>query len=273
MIIWLASYPKSGNTWVRAFLASYLYTNNSETLFEKMSKIRAFPKKNYFEGIVEEKDIKKNPMLIFKYFIEAQKKYNENKSLKILKTHNFWGSIDGHDFSNLENTYGGIYIVRDPRSVAVSYAHHAKLPLKESVDALLNENRLGTNNKFYYEARSSWKNHYLSWMGSPAPKILIKYENLIKEPFEQFQKILEFINKFLTKKIEINDEKIKKAIYESSFDQLSKLEQNQPFSEKLNDVKFFRKGLCEEWKTVLNPELIKKIEDSFSNEMKQLNYI
>ena len=102
MIIWLASYPKSGNTWVRAFLASYLYANSSETLFEKMSKIRAFPKKNYFEGIVKEKDIKKNPMMIFRYFIEAQKKYNQNKSLKILKTHNFWGSIDGHDFSNLD---------------------------------------------------------------------------------------------------------------------------------------------------------------------------
>tara|TARA_Y100000992_G_scaffold255444_1_gene188623 strand:- start:758 stop:1579 length:822 start_codon:yes stop_codon:yes gene_type:complete len=273
MIIWLASYPKSGNTWVRAFLASYLYANSSETLFEKMSKIRAFPKKNYFEGIVKEEDIKKNPMIIFKYFIEAQKKYNQNKSLKIIKTHNFWGSIDGFDFSNLENTYGGIYIVRDPRSVAVSYAHHAKLSLEESVDALLNENRLGTNNEFYYEARSSWKSHYLSWMGSPAPKILIKYEDLIEEPFEQFKKILEFINKFLNKKIIIDDEKINKSINESSFDNLSKLEENRPFPEKLNDVKFFRKGLSEEWKKVLNPELAKKIEVSFIDEMKQLNYI
>ena len=102
---------------------------------------------------------------------------------------------------------------------------------------------------------------------------LIKYENLIEEPFEQFKKILEFINKFLEKKIIIDKQKIEQAINESSFKNLSKLEENQPFPEKLNDVKFFRKGISEEWKKVLNPVLVKKIEDCFSDEMKKLNYI
>ena len=110
-------------------------------------------------------------------------------------------------------------------------------------------------------------------MGSPVPKILIKYENLIEEPFEQFKKILEFINKFLDKKIIIDEQKIEEAINESSFKNLSKLEENQPFPEKLNDVKFFRKGISEEWKKVLNPVLVKKIEACFGDEMKKLNYI
>ena len=197
MILWLSSYPKSGNTWVRAFLASYLYSNSSETLFNKMSKIRAFPKKNYFQDIVKEDEIKKDKMMIFKYFIEAQKKYNQNKSLKIIKTHNFWGSTNGYEFSNIQNTCGAIYIVRDPRSVAVSFSHHANISLSESVEQLLNENRLGINDEIYYEARSSWKSHYLSWKGSPIPKILVKYEDLKKEPFQQFSSILDFINTIL----------------------------------------------------------------------------
>ena len=273
MIIWLASYPKSGNTWIRAFLASYLYSNSSETLFKKMSKIRAFPKKNYFLDIVEEEEIKKNKMLIFKYYIDAQKKYNQNKSLKIIKTHNFWGSINGYEFSNKHNTCGAIYIVRDPRSVAVSFAHHANVTLGESVEQLFNENRLGINDEYYYEARSSWKKHYLSWMNSPVPKILIRYEDLKKNPLHQFKLILEFINKFVSKKIEINNDKLKKSIKECSFDNLSKLEEKNFFSEKLNNIKFFRKGLNDEWKNTLDTELIYKIEKNFKDEMKELKYI
>ena len=123
MILWLASYPKSGNTWLRLLISNYLWPE-STNIFDNLEYIPKFPKKNYFEGIVDEESLKKDPLEVFKYFIPAQEIINKNNELKILKTHNFAGSIKGYPFTNSKNSSGAIYIVRDPRSVVVSNAHH-----------------------------------------------------------------------------------------------------------------------------------------------------
>ena len=272
MIIWLTSYPKSGNTWVRAFLGNYL-SSNLENPIDNIGKIKSFPKKKHFENIVEEVILKKDGLEIFKYFIDAQKKINENNKIHLIKTHNFYGSVKKSEFSNKENTAGFIYIVRDPRSVAVSYAYHEDISFNKSIEQMFNENRIAINDKFYYEARSSWKGHLLSWLGSPYPKLLIKYEDLKKNPFYNFKLILEFINRFLDKKIDINSQKIENIIKISSFDSLSKLENDIGFKEKLGKSNFFRKGDVDEWKNALSKNMIKTIEEKFYQEMKELNYI
>ena len=125
MILWLASYPKSGNTWVRLLITHYFSKNKD--LFKNIEKIKSFPTKDQFNGIFDEKLLKEEPLKLFDHFIEAQIKINENKKLNILKTHNFGGSIRGNEFTNKINTSGIIYVVRDPRSVAVSYAYHSDM--------------------------------------------------------------------------------------------------------------------------------------------------
>ena len=121
MIIWISSYPRSGNTWIRAFLSTYLYSEKSSTVFENIKKITNFPNINQFKGIFEinefsEEELKdkkkkdKKKFEISKYWISAQKKINLNKEITFLKTHNFGGSLEGNDFTNLENTLGAIYI-------------------------------------------------------------------------------------------------------------------------------------------------------------------
>ena len=135
MILWLASYPKSGNTFVRALLSSYL-NNENDNVFSKMRGIRSFPKKSSFDGIINDDLIKKDHMQLFKYFLSAQKKINENNKLNFVKTHNFFGPTNGYEFTNKENTAGAIHIVRDPRAVAVSYAHHSDVSFEKSVDKL-----------------------------------------------------------------------------------------------------------------------------------------
>ena len=272
MIIWLASYPKSGNTFVRALLSSYL-NNENEDVFSKMRGIRSFPKKNSFNNIIDEDLIKKDHMELFKYFLSAQKKINENNKLNFVKTHNYFGSTNGYEFTNKENTAGAIHIVRDPRSVAVSYAHHSDIPFEKSVDLLLMDNRIGINNGGYPEARMSWKIHFQSWLNCPFPKLLIKYEDLNKDTYNNFKKILVFINQFLRNKFEIDDDKIRKTVENCSFDNLSKLEREIGFEEKEKNVRFFRKGRNNEWKDVLPDEQIKRIERSYLNELKKLSYI
>ena len=273
MIMWLASYPKSGNTWVRALLTNYLYNENyKENVFSKLDMIKSFPQKFAFKGIVEERELEKNYMMLFKYFIEAQKKINRDNNLHIIKTHNICGSINNFDFTNKENTMGSIYILRDPRSIAVSYAYHANISFEKSVEIMMDEKRITLHNKIYPEARSSWKIHLKSWLNHPMPKIFIKYEELETNTHECFKSILGFINKFIKKKIEINDEKILKTVKNCSFDNLSDLEKKFGFAEKGKNVNFFRKGKTDEWKTVLNKELISKIEKEFSEELKEFKY-
>jgi len=273
MIMWLASYPKSGNTWIRALLTNYLYNENyKENAFSKLDMIKSFPQKYAFKGIVDERELEKNYMALFKYFIEAQKKINQDKNLQIIKTHNICGSVNNFEFTDKENTLGSIYILRDPRSVAVSYAYHANISFEKSVEIMLDEKRITLHNKIYPEARSSWKIHLRSWLNHPMPKIFIKYEELEKNTHECFKSILIFINKFIKKKIDINDQKILNAVQNCSFENLSKLENELGFVEKGKNVNFFRKGKTDEWKTVLSSELISKIEQEFSEELKEFKY-
>ena len=283
MIIWIASYPRSGNTWVRSFLSTYLYSKKGNTVFENIKKIINFPNINHFDGIFEinefskeelkdkkKKDIKK--FEISKHWIAAQKKINFDKKITFLKTHNFGGSLEGNDFTNLENTLGVIYIVRDPRSVAVSNAYHNNISFNQSVDDLLDEKIFATNDGNLLEFRSSWSINYLSWKNRVYPKLILRYEDLCSDTFQNFKKILNFINDF--KKTDINDAKIKQTINLCDMKSLSKLEDSQGFHEKLlNQEKFFRKGLVDEWKSKLEEHQIKKIEEAFYKEMKELKYL
>ena len=165
-----------------------------------------------------------------------------------------------------------IYVVRDPRSVAVSYAYHANVSFEDSVDLILNENRLTYDkSKMYPEARLSWNVNLVSWLNTPYPKLLIKYEQLKLNTFKEFKSILLFLNKFT--KFEINDQKIDKVIKDCSFENLTNLEKKIGFKEKFGKVNFFRKGESDEWKRELSVSLIKKIEEKFNSEMKDLGYL
>ena len=269
MILWLASYPKSGNTWLRILIANYLWPNNSN-LFDNLKYIPKFPDKKYFEGIVDEDILKKDNLEIFSHFITAKEKINLNQELNVLKTHNFGGSIKNYPFTNSKNSCGVIYIIRDPRSVVVSKAYHNEYDFEKSTNRILSTKNISSNNGLM-EARLTWKIHYLSWKKINIPKIILKYEDLCHDPFNKFLEVLKFINQF--KKIEINEDKIRDIINKCSFKELSYNEKKFGFIERLGKENFFRKGLIDEWKTVLKKDLIKKIETEFCEEMKSLGYL
>jgi len=274
MIMWIASYPKSGNTWVRALLSNFLLENDSKkNIFEKMMIIPSFPKKNFFKNIVDENILRKNYMELFKYFIKAQEKINADKKLHILKTHNFYGSVNGNKFTDKDNTIGSIYIVRDPRSVAVSYAHHSNISYEKSVELMLNKTRLGLNDLYYPEARMSWNIHLNSWITNSQSNLIVRYEDLLEKTPSVLKDILNFINLFLKKKIEYNKKTILECINECSFKNLSSLEKNIGFAEKEKNNFFFRSAKLDEWKSSLGKDLIKKIEKNFYKEMKKLKYL
>lgn len=277
MIMWIASYPKSGNTWIRALLSCYLfdeYHDKNQDVFSKMKIIKSFPKKFAFRGIIDKNYLIKNKLGAYKYYIQAQEKINKDPNLHIIKTHNFCGSLNGHNFTNKQNTIGSIYIVRDPRDVAVSYASFAGISYEESVNLLLNDNRISFVDKYYPEVRLSWKSHLISWLSFPAPRLLVKYEDLLKNTAGILRDTIIFINQFFNNKIIIDEDKIIRVVNECNFSKLQNLEEKIGFDESfIKQNKFFRKGKEKSWENILSENLIKKIENNFSKEMKKLNYI
>ena len=276
MIIWCASYPKSGNTWIRAIITSLLYSKNGMFNFKMLSNISQFPTRSHFNKFTENfSDLKK----VSEYWIQAQREINNDGKLKFFKTHNGNYNFLGNDFTNKKNTCAVIYIVRDPRNVVTSLSNHYQLSLEESLNFLLDEKRFlfnlnNPNDKSeenIITLLGSWKNHYNSWKIS-SNSIIIRYEDLLSNPELQINKLSSFIKKFSN--FEVNSEKINNIIKTTSFEELKKKEEIDGFEEaSTSNTKFFNLGPKNKWKNMLNEKLIKIIEEKFCKEMEELRYI
>ena len=280
MIIWLASYPKSGNTWVRHFLASLIYSNQGKTGLEKLGFIMQYPKRDQFEKLVTNFDdfnqIKKN-------WINSQNLINSENKLSIFKTHHVLCSLGKDNFTDEKNTLGAIYIVRDPRNVISSILYHFNLSnTEEALNFIQREDMFIGNvkNKFNYPLHTligSWKTNYNSWKFFGKNFLLVKYEDLILNPNTEFKRIANYITN--TTNIKFSEEQIKKGVDESSFENLRKFEDKNGFIESIKDPKnkkrkkFFNLGPRNNWKKNLDKEFVYEIENSFKDEMKELGYI
>ena len=281
MIVWIASFPKSGNTWLRAFLCSYLYMNpKSKTFnFDLLKNIKRFPNLQQYKDI----GIKpKNFEDVSKSWIAAQNKINSNKKINFLKTHNAFGGLENCPFTNKNNTIGAVYLVRDPRDVLVSYARHLEMSIEETLELVLEDNHKGWLNEYKKdvigEIRGSWAQNYNSWKSfNLSEKIIIRYEDLINDTFNTFSEIVIYISKLFQKNsffLEVDDNKIKKCIEISDFNKLQSLEKKKGFVENYKKKKlFFNKGKIQQWPNVLNEKTVYKLEKKFKKEMIELGYL
>ena len=163
MIIWIASYPKSGNTWVRSIISSLLYSTDGQFELSLLKKITQFPRENHFREITEKySDIKE----ICKHWIRAQERINQEEKIIFFKTHNANIKIANYSFTNKKNTLATIYIVRDPRNLVSSIANHFKMT-NEKANNFLIENR-GLKQSIdgkegVITPITDWGDHYKSW--------------------------------------------------------------------------------------------------------------
>ncbi len=279
MIIWIASYPKSGNTWVRLFLNSLIYSSDSIVDINNV-KIKLFPIRKDLEDLTSNIN---NVEEFTKNCLYAQIKLNLDNNLKIFKTHNaFWKTKDT-SFTNKENTLATIYIVRDPRNVITSIKNHYSIKNYEhSFNFIKDEKKIigiKDNPKLEIDLPtiiSSWKNHYNSWKKLNVNYLLIKYENLVINPIKEFTKITKFLEKISEFKFHENN--IIKSIKNCSFVNLEMQENSNGFKEApINNlgrpIKFFNLGPKNDWKKLIDSKIIKNIESEFKSEMEELEYL
>ena len=283
MIIWLASYPKSGNTYVRAFLSAYYFSESGEFDFSQISRIDQFPHEKYFKEKVS------NMSDASKQWVPIQREINKDKKIRFFKTHSFLGNYQGNQFTSPETTLGAIYIVRDPRNVLSSLKNHysfdddkALKMIKDKTRSLMSNN--GSHASLTYI--SSWAENYLSWLkNNQFRRLFIKYEDLITNKYETFRDIIVFTNTLMNKVEGVNKSKLQKAIETTNFDVLKKKEVSETFVGSESSFKnwrkfhsenknlFFNLGPDNNWKKILKTDVSKEIEISFEKEMIELGYL
>ena len=284
MFIWLASYPKSGNTLVRAMISSYFFSSDGNFNFEMLNNIKQFPDYNLFNkfkiNLSDEKEVVKN-------YIKTQEKISLKNKIQFLKTHSSLFNINGCQFTDLKHTIGVIYIVRDPRNVAYSWATHADKTIDYSVDRMINNHHFGgdlkskNNSDKIFTYCGNWGFNYNSWksFNFQSRYLLVKYEDLIENKENIFKNILKFIQKLNNQKIEIDQNKISNILKSTSFNSMKKLETDHGFNESKTKtisnkkIPFFNLGPKNDWKKILSDENREKIEKAFKEEMLELGYL
>ena len=293
MIIWLASYPKSGNTWVRTIINQIIFNDVKSTteVFDKLSRIRRYPSKTDIVGLpqlpnhnVFTKEQKKEVIdFTIKNWSVSQDKINKNNKTNILKTHNILCklNLDGknYSFADLNNTIGVIHIVRDPRNIVTSVKNHFSINTEEdSVEMLCdNYNWTGFANNEIPQLLSSWSNHYNSWKKFPNNYLLIKYEDLVSDTSKEIMRIAKYLSNYF--EYEISEKIVDEIKKNTSFENFKELETKGKFNENsINEITgekntFFNLGPENNWKKILKKESIDKIEKEFNKEMKELGYL
>ena len=273
MFVWLASYPKSGNTLLRSMLAAYFFSKDGIYDFSLIRNIKQFPHGGLFikMGI----DIKNHNETV-KNYIKTQESFNKKDAVQFLKTHSYLFNFNKENaFTDFNNTLGVIYIVRDPRNVVTSFSKYRGLTNEEMADFMITGSGDGltwTNN---------WASNFNSWKLFKEHKryLLIKYEDLINKRELTFLNILNFIHKITKSKLVLDKEKFDNTIKTTSFENMQKLEKENGFSEAgINErtgekVSFFNLGPKNDWRQFLDPAIIQKIEKAFKKEMEELGYL
>ena len=278
MIIWIASYPKSGNTWVRSFIAAYYYCKDGIFDIKSLSTIEDYPNKQFFKKEVKEGEI-------HKHWDESQKKIIEKKKIKFLKTHNSLIKAFGNDFTQPKYTLGVIHIIRDPRNVITSVKNHNDFDSYEkSLEFMKNDNAILNDYKHlknYAKTTiiNSWRINYQSWMQNNFfRRFTIKYEEMIENPNQIFRDLIIFVNTICRFNVKIDIKKFKNAIETTSFENLQNIENQGKFSESVfslkdkRKIKFFYQGPKNNWRKNLDENMIEKMNKYYKEDLIKLGY-
>jgi hypothetical protein len=276
-IIWVASYPKSGNTWVRAFLHSLGRLQNGEASEQDINQMSRFTtwdldKRRYAEFLGFEPDNAEHRQEIAATRHAVHRQIADaTEGMVLIKTHNCLVMDRGHSTINFDVTAGAIYIVRNPLDVVISYAHHAGTSIDDAIERMSTTDAETDGSPIaVYEVQGSWSQHVWSWTRNPNRALrVVRYEDLLTDPKREFAAIAEHL---LFKPTAVQ---LKKAIKATSFASLRAQEQQKGFRERppTANRSFFREGRAGQWKEVLTEVQIDRIVRDHGEQMQRFGYL
>lgn len=273
-LVWLASYPRSGNTWFRVFLSSVLSGNrrkelnnlevdlyaNSRIMFDELAGITSSELTND-----EIRNLKPDVFQLLSA---------ETTGLLYLKTHDrFFLTQAGKPAFPPASSFGCVYIIRNPLDVAVSNARYFSKSADEVIASMNDPGHalhpsVNCLHPLLEEWLGDWSGHVTGWLGSGNSIHVVRYEDMIGAPVETFSKALRFLD------VEFTEKQVATAISEASFEALKRSEEQFGFKERLPSCDaFFRHGKVGGWRTFLTDIQVKKIVDDHREVMERFGYL
>ena len=271
-IVWLASYPKSGNTWLRVFLANYLFNRKTPMPINEVHRIGMGDAVENAYRIVANGPF---DVTNFRHSLALRPKVlarvvANGAQINFLKTHSFRGKAFGIDLIPPHLTRSAIYIVRNPLDMAVSYArHYGHSP--DFVAAAINrqDNALAGGNGAVPQFLGSWSDHVRGWTRCrDFPVLVLRYEDITVDPEKAFAGVLEHIG------VPVDDKRLARAVRFSSFDELRRQEEAGDYIERsTHSDRFFHSGRAGEWREALPPGAAERIRRDHGRVMRELGYL
>lgn len=273
-IVWLAAYPKSGNTWLRAFIYNLIERP------DKPGRIAVLP--DYFESESDPRwylpllggrapaNCSGEEIIALKSEVHRQIAASRARGSIFTKTHNRWGDYNGHALHNVAVMAGAIYLVRNPLDVVLSTADHFGLSIDAAIDFMANEDTATPSNmENVVSYLGSWSSHVASWSRLSHQQILVlRYEDMLDKPLKPFGQVARLLGMGKEKNA------IKRAIRFSSFAELKKQEVRSGFIERSpNSSAFFRAGRKNQWVDGLSDEQVARMVEVHREQMQRFNYI
>ncbi len=271
-IVWLASYPKSGNTWLRVFLTNYLLNAKEPVPINKVAGFGMGDSmgETYHRVAGRRIDFTDIPLTLRLRDRVLRGIVANNADVNFVKTHNARVAPEGVALIPDQYTRSAIYILRNPLDMVLSYARHYGISPEEATGRITHPDNANLPTKgTVAQFLGSWAGHVKSWTSyAPWPRLLLRYEDMLDAPEVEFAKALGHLG------VPVDEERLARAIRFSSFDELQKQEESSGFIERpQQSEKFFGKGQKDQWKTDLDPALAEMIREKMGETMKRYGYL
>jgi aryl sulfotransferase len=272
-IFWLASYPKSGNTWLRAFIASLVSGEAAD-----------INKLTFLGNIASSRSAFDQALAIAAADLTSEQQANLRP-----RAYEIWAAdsarplyCKAHDCYHLtpageplfptKATRGAVCVVRDPRAVAVSLAYHHGRTIDAAIVRMADTNASFSNlqdrlDQQLHQQLGSWSDHVKSWLKAPFPVLVVRYEDMHADPASAFGAIAHFLD------LPSDPQQIASGVAATNFSRLQEQERTSSFVERPREAAaFFREGLVDGWRGALTPEQAARIVADHGAVMRQLGY-
>lgn len=269
-LVWLASYPKSGNTWLRAFLANYLIDSPGPVSINEMQKISFGDSSAPAYAELSGRDPKTlTPAEIAALRERHLARIAAGAPVNFVKTHSAHVRLAGRWLVPARLTRAAVYLIRDPRDLVISYADHFALDLAGAAAALASPtNMVPANPRTVTQFLGSWSGHVQSWTRTRDFRVLVlRYEDMLENAEAAFEKVLRLVGAPLDREV------LAMATERSRFEVLAAQEEREGFRERgAAQARFFRKGTAGQWREALPEAIVERIVADHGAVMKRHGY-
>ena len=273
-IIWLASYPKSGNAWMRAFLHNLLRNPDSPANINTLDRFTLGDAQGAWYEMAAGRpwtDLSDAEIAALRPQVHERMTQSFPDSV-FVKTHCVLGEFKGVPQITMDRTGGAIYILRSPFDVAISMSHQFGIDIDTAISWMADPDFVAARDAeagLVPHAINSWSNHVKSWTQAEHETLhVVRYEDLHLQPAKSFRAIAHFLG------LQPPRDRLKRAIRHSSFKVLRGQENKHGFVERsVHAERFFRQGKMGTWRKVLTPAQIERVVKDHGEQMERFGYL